>query len=479
MKYDYDVVIIGVGSGGMIAGEVAAKMGVKAALVERHRVGGDCLWTGCVPSKALLASAKAAYTIRHADKYALPAQPEASFDTSAVWQRIRRIQQEIAETDDNPDKYKELGVDLIAGEASFEADHQIRVGERVLTTRFALVCTGSRPAEPRIEGLAEIGYLTSETIFELERAPRSLIVLGGGPIGVEMAQAMNRLGVQTTVLQRASRILERDEPALSAILLERLRSEGVDVHLNAETISAGKEDGHKAVRGRVDEREQTWRAEDVLVAAGRKSNIEALMLARVGVMTGPRGIIVDEKLRSHAGWVYAAGDCAGRFLFTHSAAAEAVTALRNMFFPGSGRPPATVPWTTFADPELAHVGLTTEEAKERFGANAIRVYEWDLTHSDRARAEGATEGRIIVVADPKFKLLGAHILAPSAGDMIAQFTLALGRDLRLTPDFAKLVQVYPTYSTSVSQLAAEATYGQLQKPFLRTLRRINSLLSRN
>jgi pyruvate/2-oxoglutarate dehydrogenase complex dihydrolipoamide dehydrogenase (E3) component len=478
MKYDYDVVIIGVGSGGMIAGEVAAKMGVKAALVERHRVGGDCLWTGCVPSKTLLASAKAAYTIRHADKYALSAQPEASFNTAGVWQRIKRIQQEIAATDDNPDKYRELGVDLVLGEASFEGEHKVRVGERMLTTRFALVCTGSRPAEPRVEGLAGIGYLTSETLFELDRAPGSLIIIGGGPIGIEMAQGMNRLGVKTTALQRAARILERDEPALSEILLGRLRSEGVDVQLNAEPVSAKKQNGEKVVRGSADGREASWSAEEVLVAAGRKPNVEALNLERAGVMTGPRGIVVDERLRSSAKWVYAAGDCAGRFLFTHSAAAEAVTALRNMFYPGSAKAPATVPWTTFTDPELAHVGMTTDEAKGKLGVDGFHVYEWDLGHSDRARAEGATDGRIVAVTDAKFKLVGAHILAPSAGDMIGQFTLAVGRDLRLTPDFANLVQVYPTYSTSVSQLAAEATYGQLQKPFLRTLRKINSLLSR-
>jgi pyruvate/2-oxoglutarate dehydrogenase complex dihydrolipoamide dehydrogenase (E3) component len=477
MKYEYDVVIIGVGSAGMIAGEVAAKMGVKAALIERHRVGGDCLWTGCVPSKALLASAKAAHTIRHADKYGLPvADPQ--FDSSAVWQRIRAIQREIAETDDNPDKYKDLGVDLLWGEASFEGEHRVRAGDRVVTAKYALICTGSRPAAPPLDGLEETGYLTSETVFELDRAPRSLIIIGGGPIGIEMAQGVNRLGVTTTVLQRAERILERDEPELSEILLRKLREEGVEVHLNAELHSAGKEGDQKILHGRVGDEAKAWSAEEVLVAAGRTPNIETLGLERVGVKTRARGIRVDDKLRTTAEWVYAAGDCAGRFLFTHSAAAEAVTALRNMFFPGSGAPPQTVPWTTFTDPELAHVGMTADEAKKKLGTAAVRVYEWELGHSDRARAEGSTEGRIIAVTDSKFKVVGAHILAPAAGEMISQFTLAMNQGLRLTPDFGNLVQVYPTFSTSISQLAAEATYGQLQEPFLQTLRRINGLLSR-
>jgi pyruvate/2-oxoglutarate dehydrogenase complex dihydrolipoamide dehydrogenase (E3) component len=478
MKYDYDVVIIGVGSGGMVAGEVAAKMGVKAALVERHRVGGDCLWTGCVPSKALLASAKAAHTVRHADAYGLLVSAAAESDTAGVWQRIRRIQREIADTDDNPEKYKALGVDLLVGEAVFDGQHRVRIGERAITCGFALVCTGSRPAAPPIDGLAEIGYLTSENVFDLERAPRSLLIVGGGPIGVELAQGMNRLGVTTTVLQRASRILERDESALANILLKKLRDEGVNVELGAELVSAAKDGTEKAISGRIGDKEVVWRAEEVLVAAGRAPNVEALNLDRVGVRTGGRGIVVDDKLRTSADWIYAAGDCAGRFLFTHSAAAEAVLALRNMFFPGLAKAPETVPWTTFTDPELAHVGMTAALARKKLGRDGYRVYEWELTHSDRARAEGTTEGRIIAVTDSKFKVIGAHILAPAAGEMISQFTLALNQGLRLTPDFGNLVQVYPTFSTSVSQLAAEATYGQLQKPFLQTLRRINSLLSR-
>jgi len=477
VRYKYDVVIIGVGSAGMIAGEVAAKIGVKAALAERHRVGGDCLWTGCVPSKALLASAKAAHTMRHADKYGVvPADFEP--DTASVWRRIRDIQQQIAATDDNPDKYAELGVDLLWGDAAFDGEHRIRVGERVLTSQFALVCTGSRPAAPALAGLAETGYLTSENVFELERAPRSLIIIGGGPIGVEMAQAMNRLGVRTTVLQRAGRILKRDDPALAGILLEKLRGEGVEVQLGAELLSAGRDGAEKVVRGIVANEDKEWRAEEVLVAAGRTPNIEKLGLESVGVRTGPRGVVVDNKLRTAAEWVYAAGDCAGRYLFTHSAAAEAVTASRNMFFPGSTSAPEVIPWTTFTDPELAHVGMTAEEARKKLGKDNVRVFEWDLSHSDRARAEAATEGRIIAVTDSKFKVLGAHILAPAAGEIISQFTLALSKEIRLTPDFGNLVQVYPTFSTSVSQLAAEATYGQLQKPFLQALRRINGLLSR-
>ena len=476
MKYDFDVVIIGGGSAGMIAAEVAAEMGVRTALVERSRIGGDCLWTGCVPSKALLASAKAADTIRHAGHYGLDAGG-LTVDTQSVWQRLKSIQHEIAATDDNPDRYSGMGVEVIIGEAQLAAHHLVQVGDRKLRTRFALVCTGSRPSVPPIEGL-DAGYLTSESVFELDRAPESLLILGAGPIGVEMAQAMTRFGVPTTLLELLPCILERDEPALADMLSARLLAEGVDLRTGVDVVRVQRTSAGATVTGSANAGEESWTAETILIAAGRRPNIDSLRLDAVGVKTAPAGIVVDDRLRTTAGWIYAAGDCAGRYLLTHNAAAEAAAALRNMFFPGSAPAPAPVPWTTFTDPELAHVGMTVGEARKALGKKNTRVYRWDLAHSDRARADGATDGAIIVVTDDRFRIVGAHILAPGAGEMIGQFTLSIKNKLKLTPDFANLIQVYPTYSTSISQVAAEATYGQLRKPFLRTLRRLTSLIKR-
>lgn len=210
------------------------------------------------------------------------------------------------------------------------------------------------------------------------------------------------------------------------------------------------------------------------MAAGRKPNIEGLGLEEAGVRTGPRGVVVDSKLRTSVDSVYACGDVAGRFLFTHSAAAEAVVALRNMFFPGTKDAPGVIPWATFTEPELAHVGTTSDEAGQALGKSNVRVYRWSLSHNDRARTEQSTEGEIVVVTDAKFKILGAHILAPGAGDLLGQFTMAIENGARLTPDFGNLVQIYPTISTSFSQVAAEATYSQLKKPFLQTVRRVYS-----
>ena len=474
MKYEFDLIAIGGGSAGLLAAEVTPRLGLKTALVERSRLGGDCLWTGCVPSKTLLASAKAAHTMRHADKYGLPSA-NVELDTATVWKRLSEVQEAIATTDDNPDRYRELGVEVVIGEGTLVDEHTVRVGERALTARRILLCTGSRPATPPIEGLDEAGFLTSENIFQLERAPRSLLVVGAGPIGIEIAQAMNRLGVKTTVLEVAPRMLARDEPALAEALLGVLLDEGVDVRLNVRLDRASRSEGGKVFHGSIDGEAHTWSAEEIFVAAGRKANIESLGLDRVGVETGPRGIIVDKQLRTSVKSIYAVGDCIGRFLFTHSAGAETATAIRNMFYVGSQSAPELIPWATFTDPELAHVGMTSAEARQKYGETSIRVYEWDLQQNDRARTDAAEAGRVVVVTESNSKILGAHILAPAASEMIGQFTLAIDQGMRLTPAFRNLVQVYPTFSTSIPRLAEEALYEETGKPIFRAARRLNEL----
>jgi pyruvate/2-oxoglutarate dehydrogenase complex dihydrolipoamide dehydrogenase (E3) component len=460
VAHRYDLVIVGMGSGGMVSAEFAATLGLHVAVVERGRMGGDCLWTGCVPSKALLASAKAAHTMRHADMYGLPAvDPEV--DTEAVWKRIRAVQASIAETDDDPQRYTAMGVEIIRGSAKLGGPNVVKVvaadgSQQELESRFILLCTGSRPAVPSLEGLVEAGFLTSESVFELVRVPRSVTMLGGGPIAVEMAQGLSRLGIRTTVLQKGPTILPRDEPELVALLTAKLIDEGVELFVNVETTNVTVEGGHKVVRGMHEGQPATWSAEELFVAVGRRPNIEDLGLEAVGVKTGPRGVEVDERMRTTVPSVYAAGDVAGRYLFTHSAGYEAVRAVRDMFFPGKGRATNLVSWCTFTDPELAHTGLTIKEAKDRYG-DEVDVWRLDLSHSDRARAESATTGSIIVVTAKKARVVGAHILAPGAGEMIHELALAISQELKLS-EVASLIHVYPTLSTSIGQLAAEVAF---------------------
>lgn len=470
-RYRYDLVIVGMGSGGMVASEFAASLGLKVAAVERDRVGGDCLWTGCVPSKALLASAKVAHHVRTADQWGLPALDPLDIDTSLVWKRIRDTQAEIAGTDDNPDRYRSLGVEVVSGTARVTGAHTVEVDGRALSTRYILICTGSRPARPDVEGLEEAGYLTSENVFELERAPASVVAIGGGPIAIEMAQGLRRLGLGVTVLQRAPGVLTKDEPELVAMLTRRLGDEGVDLQVGVSVERVSVEDGKKVVHGTQEDKAVRFAAEELLVGVGRTPNIEGLGLEEVGVEVGRRGIEVDGRMRTSVASIYAGGDAAGRFLFTHSAGHETVRAVRDMFFPGKGIVSDLVPWCTFTDPELAHAGMTEAEARKVHG-DMVRVRRIDLAHSDRARSDGDSEGRILAVCGPNDRLLGAHILSPHAGEMIHELAYMVSRKGRLS-ELSKLVHVYPTLSTSIGQLAAESSFDNAKR--LRWLTKLSRL----
>ncbi len=453
----YDLIIVGTGSAGMVAAEFAPKLGIKVASVERDRVGGDCLWTGCVPSKALLASAKAAHTIRHADTYGLTAT-EPLVDTARVWARIHAIQRQIGTSDDSPEHFRSLGVELLMGAARLTSPTTVQVGGEEHEARYILLATGSRPAAPPIDGLADAGFLTSEQIFELDRAPESLVMIGAGPIAMELAQALTRLGVPVTVLELAEQVLTREEPELAARLVEALRADGVKLEtgVQIERVSVG-EDGLKTIHAG----ERSWTAAEIFVGAGRKPNIEDLGLDDAGVKVGRRGIEVDDRLRSSVKSIYAAGDVAGRYLFTHSAGYEAARAVRNMFLPGGSGGDFLVPWCTFTDPELAHAGLTEAQAREEHGEDAVAVWRRDLSHSDRARADSADDGEIRIVT-AKGRIVGAHALAPSAGELIGELALAIDRKLKLA-DLATLVHVYPTISLAIQQIASDAAYETAEK----------------
>jgi len=448
--FDYDLVIVGMGSGGMVAAEFASTLDIRVAAVERSRVGGDCLWTGCVPSKSLLASSKAAHTIRHADRYGLTATDPA-VDTARVWDRIRDIQQRLAQTTDSPERFERLGIDMHVGRAGIAGPHEVTVDGATLRTRFVLLATGSRPTAPPIPGLAEAGYLTSETLFEQSRAPQSIVLIGGGPIAIELSQAFTRLGVQTTTLERADRVLVRDDPELVDRLVAVLRTEGVDLRVGVEVERVTVENGRKVVHTG----KHRFAADELFVGAGRQANVEGLGLEEAGVRLGPSGVAVDTRMRTSVGSIYACGDVAGRYQFTHSAGYEATRAIRNMFFPASARDDYEVPWCTFTDPELARVGLTETQARERWGDD-VRVWQHELDDSDRARAEGADAGAMRVVTH-KGRIVGGHVLSPAAGEIIHELVLAVDRGLSLT-DLAGIVHVYPTFAIGLQQLAGEAAY---------------------
>jgi pyruvate/2-oxoglutarate dehydrogenase complex dihydrolipoamide dehydrogenase (E3) component len=457
MSHKYDLVIIGLGSGGIIAAHFAAgELGLKVAAVERGRIGGDCLWTGCVPSKSLIASARVAHTVREAHHFGVSAG-EPQIDLAAVWGRIKTVQATIAATDHSPDRFHELGIDLIEGEGRVTGYSEVTVetaGDvRQLDTRFVLVCTGSRPAIPPIPGLAEVDYLTSENIFELERPPESLVMIGGGPVASEMAQAMVRLGVPTTVLEMGPRLVPRDEPELADRLARLLRAEGVDIHLS--TAVTAVRPGGDGVIVEADERQFT--AAGLVIATGRTANVESLGLDKFGIPAGAAGVEVDGRNRTLVPSIYVVGDAAaGRPRFTHSAAYDAVLAVRDMFLPGRGNPPHLVPWCTFTDPELAHAGLTAVEARQRYGDRAVNVYRRELAHNDRARADGHTDGLLMIVT-AKDRIVGAHALSPAAGELIHELAAAIKFGIGID-ELSELVHIYPTIATGIGRMAADRAY---------------------
>lgn len=445
----FDLVVIGMGSAGIMAAEFATEhLGLRVAAVERDRVGGDCLWTGCVPSKALIASAKVAQTVRHADRFAIQAGPP-EINLTEVWRRITTIQAEIAATDDNPDRFHELGIDLIEGEATVTGPREVTVGDRTLTTRYTLVCTGSRPFIPSIDGIADIDFLTSENLFAIPRPPDSLIIVGGGPIACEIAQSLNRLGVEVTMLEMAQHLLPRDHAGHGERLLRILQDEGVDVHLGATATKVRK--GGDGVNVWIDGKKVT--AQGLLVATGRTPNAHGLGLDGLGVEITRKGITVDTHNRTTVHSIYAVGDVTGRALFTHTAAYDAVLAVRDMFLPGRGVPPPLIPWCTFTDPEIAHVGLTEAQAIERHGRRKVEVHSRDLKRSDRARADGVTDGDIVIVT-ASGRIVGGHAMCPHAGELIHELALAIRYRLKLS-DLAELIHIYPTLASTIGQIAGD------------------------
>jgi len=458
MRDDVDLVIVGLGSGGMTAAQFAVELGRTVVVAERHRVGGDCLWTGCVPSKALIASARVAHHLRHADRFGLPTS-DAPIDLSAVWRRVRAVREEIASGDDDPARFRAMGIDLALGEARLTGPNEVTITATDGSTRqvcagLILLCAGSRPTVPDVPGLVEAGYLTSETIFELDDVPPRLVMVGGGPIAIELAQACHRLGIDVTVLQRAPTILPRDEPELVALLRHQLDAEGVVIHTGVEVVRV---DPGPVVVGVADGVEQRWPTDGIVVAAGRTPNLEALGLEAVGVDANAQGVVVDERMRSTVPSIYAAGDVAGRQLFTHAATYQAVRALRDAWFPGKGKADSIIPWATFTDPELAHAGMTAAEAADEFGEDAVVVHRWSLEHNDRAHADGST-GAIVLVEHQRrigSRIVGAHILAETAGELIGELTLAIEQE-RSVSQLGSVVHVYPTIATSIQQLGGAA-----------------------
>ena len=447
-----DLCVIGAGSGGLSVAAGAVQMGASVVLVEKHLMGGDCLNTGCVPSKALLAAAHAAEVVRASGRFGVNGH-EPAIDFAKVHAHVHGVIAAIA-PHDSVERFEGLGVTVIQGAARFTGPAEVEAAGRRFRARRFVVATGSSAAVPPVPGLAEVPFLTNETVFGLTERPDHLVVLGGGPIGVEMAQAFRRLGAAVTLVERGA-ILPRDEPEAVAILRARLQREGIVLHEGAEVLAARRAANGVELELRGADRPVLLRGTHLLVAAGRRPNVSGLGLEAAGIEITPRGIAVDARLRTSNRRVFAIGDVAGGPQFTHIAGYHAGIVIRNALF---GLPAkvdyAALPWVTYADPELAHVGLT--EAAAREARHDVSILMQPLSGNDRAQAEGETEGLAKIVLGRRGLILGATIVAPRAGEMIGLWGLAIQKRLKIGAIAASLAP-YPTMA-EISKRAAGAFY---------------------
>jgi pyruvate/2-oxoglutarate dehydrogenase complex dihydrolipoamide dehydrogenase (E3) component len=439
-----DICVIGAGSGGLTVAATAARFGVPVVLVEKGPMGGDCLNFGCVPSKALIAAAKAAHRQRNASVFGL-ADVTPEIDFAGVHRHVREVIDAIA-PNDSVERFTALGVRVIAGEARFKDADTVVVssdrGDYEIHARRFVVATGSSPLIPEIAGLEKAGYLTNETIFDLTERPGHLIVVGGGPLGMELAEAYRRLGAEVTVLE-AARVLCGEDPELAAVVRDALRREGVVVHERARVVGVERKvDGGIRARAETEAGMLAIEGTHMLLAPGRIANVEGLDLEKAGIAFDRNGIKVDRRMRSTNRRVYAVGDVVGGPQFTHAANYHAGLVLRALLF----RLPTAenrliVPRVTYTEPQLAHVGLTEEEASETHGA--VRVLKSPYAENDRAQAERQVEGFIKLVVGRRGRILGVSIVGAGAGDMIGLWALALSKKMNVR-DIAGHVAPYPT-----------------------------------
>lgn len=502
---DYDLVAVGGGVGGLVSAAGAAYLGLRAAIVERDRLGGDCLWTGCVPSKALIASARLARRMEDAGDLGLQAASARAHGLKAVMERMRTARAAVARHDD-PERFRAMGVAVHFGAAKFRDATTLEVGgEGLLRSKRFVLATGAEPWAPPAPGLEEAGYWTYETVFDQDELPGSLIVLGGGPVGVELAQTFSRLGSKVTILEAAGRVLGGEDPEASAHLAAALAAEGIAVRAGTTAASVRRtEDGRWAVAlaktdmaadaaagvrvaemgtdaaTGVGRREAGGRGADeselvadrILVATGRRPRIGGLGLEAAGVETRRGGVRVDARLRTTAKTIWAAGDVTGGPQFTHAAEHMAKTALRNAVLPFKAKPDwDAVPRVTYSDPEVAHVGLGAEEAEAAGG----QVYRYDLADLDRAVADGTASGFAKISADRKGRILGATIVAKGAGELLAPILVARQNGVSLSR-VAQTIFPYPTMAESVKRASNEFMRARLDHRSGRLLKRVVSWL---
>jgi pyruvate/2-oxoglutarate dehydrogenase complex dihydrolipoamide dehydrogenase (E3) component len=475
MSEIYDLIVIGGGSAGLVAAGGSATLGAKVALIEKNLLGGDCLYTGCVPSKTLIKSAKFAHQAKEAKKYGFQKlEPKFLNDEFAsITNRVQNVI-EIIEEHDAPEVFEQMGVEVVFGSPRFISKNEIEVSlknsdeKRVMKAKRFCISTGSRPFVPPIEGLSDAGFITNEEVFHVKELPKRLIVLGGGAIGMELGQSFARFGSKVTVVEMGERILSKEDAEVAALVEKVLIAEGLEVLTETKAVKVHKNSNNtKIVTVERDGKTFEIEADEILVAVGRQPNIDGLDLEKAGVEFDKKQIKTDDFLQTSNKNIFAAGDVTAHFQFTHTADYEAQVVIQNVFVPFPFKKKTdfrVVPWATFTEPEIGRVGMTEKEAQDKFGADSVKVYKVNFTENDRAQAESATEGFAKIVTN-KDKIIGATLVGEHAGELIHEFVWAMKENLKIS-QLNKIIRVYPTLAKITQAVGTEATLESLKSPFV-------------
>ena len=456
MSEKFDVVVIGGGTAGLVTASGCARLGRRVALIEREKLGGDCLWTGCVPTKALVATARLAHQMRNANAFGLEPHSPA-INPKSIMDSMREAQRTAGKHDD-PEKFRKLGIEVIEGTARLIARNGVDVNGRRLEAKDIVIATGSRTAVPPVDGLTD--FIDHASFLKRDSFPPSVLMLGGGAIGVEFAQILTRLGCKVTIIEMGDDIINKEDPDVIAAVRQILRDEGIEIHtgwsvksVDQTTVRIENKNGES----------RELNADEIFVASGRRGNIENLGLEDVGVRIDHSYVVVNKYLETSVPRIWACGDIHGGLQFTHVAAYEAVKLVRNMLFPG--RSPVSydnVPWAIYTDPEIGHIGLTESEARKRFGD--IRIYRVEMADVDRAVVDRTTSGFIKFVCDAKGRIFGAHALCSNASTLIEEIVLARKKGMKIG-ELAQLVSAYPSLADGV-QKAASGYYSRLSESWI-------------
>jgi pyruvate/2-oxoglutarate dehydrogenase complex dihydrolipoamide dehydrogenase (E3) component len=452
-EYDYDIGVIGGGAGGLTVTAGAAQLGAKTILIESDdRLGGDCLHYGCVPSKTLIKTAHVYHLMKNSREFGLPAADPGPVDYRDVAARIKSVIDTIQEHD-SEERFCKLGAKVEFGEAVFTDEHTVSLNGKPVSAKYWVLATGSSPAVPPVNGLENTPFVTNRDIFSLDTLPSSMIILGAGPIAIEMAQAFTRLGTKVAVVQRGSQILSREDRDMADTLMEALRSEGVDFHLDSEIVSVRDLGTSREVTLATGDRQVKILGDILMVALGRSCNVDGLGLKKIGINATNRGIETDMRLRTSHKNIYAAGDVTGKYLFTHAAGYEGGIVISNAIFRLPRRVDYTFfPWCTYTEPSLASIGMSENRARE--AGIEHKVWTEEFRANDRALAEGESVGKIKMLVDANEKPLGVQILGPHAGDLINEWVAALSGKVKLST-LAAAVHPYPTLGEINKKVAGD------------------------